>query len=824
MSNERNISSGGSLAQHLFYEGKNVRAYEYMGAHRQSDGKVVFRTWAPNAKAISVVGDFNGWNPQANPMYKCNNGGVWECEIENVGDFCVYKYSVEADYGTMTLKSDPYGYHFETRPSNATRFYDIEGYEWHDQAWQESQTENKQDRPMNIYEMHAGSWRTYPDGNPFGYVKLAEELVPYLKEMNYTHVELMPMTEYPFDGSWGYQVCGYYAPTSRYGEPKDFMRFVDILHENGIGVIMDWVPAHFPKDAHGLYRFDGTPTYEYSDWRKGEHKEWGTCVFDFGRNEVRSFLISNALFWLDKYHIDGLRVDAVASMLYLDYNRNNGEWMPNIYGGHENLEAVEFLQMLNSRVKEYYPKAMMIAEESTAWPKVTGAPEDGGLGFTFKWNMGWMNDSLRYFSMDPVYRSYDHNLLTFSLMYAFSEHFVLALSHDEVVYGKASMLQKMPGDYDMKFAGLRAFMSYVMAHPGKKLSFMGAEFGQFNEWNYQKQLDWNLLEYPMHSKLKDFNRQLNKFYLDHPELWEIDDNWTGFQWIALDDYQQSVISFRRIDKRGNEIIVICNFCPVRREGYRIGVPTHGRYTQVFSSDAVEFGGSGENNGTVTSNEELPLHDLDQSIGVNLPALSVQYFQLTAKIPKRKRRIVTEGPDGVAVEIVDIPEEELVETPVEEPAAPAAEETPEAEAPVEEKPAPKKRGGRTKKVTEAAPVEDTPAPKKRGGRTKKVTEAAPAEDTPAPKKRGGRTKKVTEAAPAEDTPAPKKRGRTKKVTEAAVPAEDVPAGETAAPKKRRGRTKKAEPAPAEEIPVESAPVEETPVAETAPAAEEAPAEE
>ncbi|MBQ5544467.1 MAG: 1,4-alpha-glucan branching protein GlgB [Clostridia bacterium] len=802
MSNERNISSGGSLAQHLFYEGKNVRAYEYMGAHRQSDGKVVFRTWAPNAKAISVVGDFNGWNPQANPMYKCNNGGVWECEIENVGDFCVYKYSVEADYGTMTLKSDPYGYHFETRPSNATRFYDIEGYEWHDQAWQESQTENKQDRPMNIYEMHAGSWRTYPDGNPFGYVKLAEELVPYLKEMNYTHVELMPMTEYPFDGSWGYQVCGYYAPTSRYGEPKDFMRFVDILHENGIGVIMDWVPAHFPKDAHGLYRFDGTPTYEYSDWRKGEHKEWGTCVFDFGRNEVRSFLISNALFWLDKYHIDGLRVDAVASMLYLDYNRNNGEWMPNIYGGHENLEAVEFLQMLNSRVKEYYPKAMMIAEESTAWPKVTGAPEDGGLGFTFKWNMGWMNDSLRYFSMDPVYRSYDHNLLTFSLMYAFSEHFVLALSHDEVVYGKASMLQKMPGDYDMKFAGLRAFMSYVMAHPGKKLSFMGAEFGQFNEWNYQKQLDWNLLEYPMHSKLKDFNRQLNKFYLDHPELWEIDDNWTGFQWIALDDYQQSVISFRRIDKRGNEIIVICNFCPVRREGYRIGVPTHGRYTQVFSSDAVEFGGSGENNGTVTSNEEIPLHDLDQSIGVNLPALSVQYFQLTAKIPKRKRRIVTEGPDGVAVEIVDIPEEELEETPVEEPAAPAVEETPEAETPVEEK----------------------PAPKKRGGRTKKVTEAAPAEDTPAPKKRGGRTKKVTEAAPAEDTPAPKKRGRTKKTAEAAVPAEDVPAEETDAPKKRRSRTKKAEPAPAEEIPVESAPVEETPVAETAPAAEEAPAEE
>ena len=780
MSNERNISSGGSLAQHLFYEGKNVRAYEYMGAHRQSDGKVVFRTWAPNAKAISVVGDFNDWNPQANPMYKCNNGGVWECEIENVGDFCVYKYCVEADYGTMTLKSDPYGYHFETRPSNATRFYDIEGFEWHDQAWQESQTENKQDRPMNIYEMHAGSWRTYPDGNPFGYVKLAEELVPYLKDMNYTHVELMPMTEYPFDGSWGYQVCGYYAPTSRYGEPKDFMRFVDILHENGIGVIMDWVPAHFPKDAHGLYRFDGTPTYEYSDWRKGEHKEWGTCVFDFGRNEVRSFLISNALFWLDKYHIDGLRVDAVASMLYLDYNRNNGEWMPNIYGGHENLEAVEFLQRLNTAVKEYYPKAMMIAEESTAWPKVTGTPEDGGLGFTFKWNMGWMNDSLRYFSMDPVYRSYDHNLLTFSLMYAFSEHFVLALSHDEVVYGKASMLQKMPGDYDMKFAGLRAFMSYVMAHPGKKLSFMGAEFGQFNEWNYQKQLDWNLLEYPMHSKLRDFNKQLNKFYLDHPELWEIDDNWTGFQWIALDDYQQSVISFRRIDKLGNEIIVICNFCPVRREGYRIGVPVHGRYTQVFSSDAMEFGGSGEDNGTVTSDEMLPLHDLDQSIGVNLPALSVQYFQLTAKLPKKKKRIVTEGPDGVAVEIVDITEEELAA---------------EAEVPVEETPA------------EEPVTEEKPAPKKRASRAKKTEEPA-AEDKPAPKKRASRAKKAEEPA-AEDKPAPKKRGRAKKAEESVA---EEPAAEEKPVSKRRGggRPKKAA-------------KPEAPVEETAPVAEETPAE-
>ena len=760
MSNETNISSGGNLAQHLFYEGKNVRAYEYLGAHRQSDGSVVFRTWAPNAKSISVVGDFNDWNPQENYMYKCNSGGVWECEIQGVGDFCVYKYCVESNWNTMTQKSDPYGYHFETRPSNATRFYDIEGYEWHDQDWQAAQSPEKLDTPMNIYEMHAGSWRTYPDGNPFGYVKLAEELVPYIKEMNYTHVELMPMTEYPYDGSRGYQVCGYYAPTSRYGEPKDFMKFVDIMHQNGIGVIMDWVPAHFPKDAHGLYRFDGTPTYEYSDWRKGEHKEWGTCVFDFGRNEVRSFLISNALFWLDKYHIDGLRVDAVASMLYLDYNRNNGEWMPNIYGGHENLEAVEFLKMLNTAVNEFYPNAMMIAEESTAWPQVTGKPEDGGLGFTFKWNMGWMNDSIRYFSMDPIYRSYDHNLLTFSLMYAFSEHFVLALSHDEVVYGKASMLQKMPGDYWQKFAGLRAFMTYVMAHPGKKLSFMGAEIGQFDEWNYQKQLDWNLLEYPMHAKLKEFNKQLNKFYLDHPELWEIDDSWHGFQWIALDDYQQSVISFRRIDKLGNELIAICNFCPMRREGYRIGVPVHGRYTQIFSSDAAEFGGTGENNGTVASTEDIPMHDQEQSIAVNLPSLSVQFYQLSARLPKRPK-----------------PEPEVEEEATEE-AAETTEATveaaePAAEAPAE-KPAPKKRATKAKKAEAEPAAEETaekPAPKKRATKAKKADGEAEAAEKPAPKKRATKAKKAEGEAEAAEKPAPKKRATKAKKAE---PAPEAPA--------------------------------------------------
>lgn len=757
MSNERNISSGDSLAQHLFYEGKNVRAYEYLGAHRQKDGKVVFRTWAPNAKAISVVGDFNDWNPRANYMYKCNSGGVWECVIDGINDFCIYKYCVESSYNTMTQKSDPYGYHFETRPSNATRFYDIEGYEWHDEDWREKQAiQSKLERPMNIYEMHAGSWKMYPDGNPYGYVKLAEELIPYLKEMNYTHVELMPLTEYPFDGSWGYQVAGYYAPTSRYGEPKDFMKFVDMLHQAGIGVIMDWVPAHFPKDAHGLYRFDGTPTYEYSDWRKGEHKEWGTCVFDFGRNEVRSFLISNALFWLDKYHIDGLRVDAVASMLYLDYNRRDGEWMPNIYGGHENLEAVELLKRLNTEVAKYYPNAMMIAEESTAWPKVTGDPADGGLGFTFKWNMGWMNDSLRYFSMDPVYRSYNHNLLTFSLMYAFSEHFVLALSHDEVVYGKASLLQKMPGDYDMKFAGLRAFMSYVMAHPGKKLTFMGAEFGQFDEWNYQKHLDWNLLDYPMHSKLKEFNRQLNKFYLDHPELWEVDYSWKGFQWIALDDYQQSVISFRRIDKNGNELIIVCNFCPVRREGYRIGVPVHGRYTQIFSSDAAEFGGSGENNGTVSSTEAEPLHNLDQSISINLPSLSVQYFQMTAKLPKRKKKAVKPA-DGEAGETAEAPKKNTRKAKA-------------ADASVEVKTGAKKRQTKAKTSDNASETKTTT--QKRS--TKAKTEEKAAETAETPKKRTRRTKAQIEADKEEAEAKEVEKDVTETVNADVVEAENVKA--------------------------------------------------
>ena len=638
---QEKVQKPSDLPIYLFKQGNNMEAYRYFGAHLcEQDGQagVVFRLWAPHAKAVSVVGDFNDWMPASHPMQKVDDG-IWELFIPGMKQFDVYKFCVTTPSDELIYKADPYAFHAETRPSNGSKVYDISGFAWNDTAWEEEQ--KKRDvinGPMLIYEMHAGSWKMKADGVPYNYSELADELIPYIKDMGYTHVELLPITEYPYDGSWGYQVTGYYAPTSRYGTPHDFMAFVDKMHNAGIGVILDWVPAHFPKDAYGLYMFDGAPCYEDPNPRRGEHKEWGTMVFNYGMPEVQSFLISSALFWIEQYHVDGLRVDAVASMLYLDYNRRDGEWEQNVNGGKENLEAIAFLQKCNTTVLSRYPYKMMIAEESTAWPLVTKPAADGGLGFNFKWNMGWMNDMLSYMKTDPLFRSGNHGKVTFSFFYAFSENFVLPISHDEVVHGKCSLINKMPGDYEQKFANLRTFYGYMAAHPGKKLLFMGQEFGQFIEWDEKKPLDWMLLGYDKHHQLQSYVRDLNKFYLETPAMWQVDYSWEGFQWIVPDDNQQSVIAFLRRDAQGKMVLIVCNFNPVLREGYAMGVPNPGSYKEILNSDDAKYGGSGVTNGTVRSKKGA-MHGFEQHITLTLPPLSTMYFSVPAP---RKKPVKKEG--------------------------------------------------------------------------------------------------------------------------------------------------------------------------------------
>jgi 1,4-alpha-glucan branching enzyme len=611
---------------YLFHEGTLFESYKVLGAHLRVENDLAgvrFSVWAPAAREVRVIGDFNGWQGRKHLMEKGKRTGIWSLFVPEAEQGQAYKYEIFTATGDILQKADPYAFEAEVRPASASRIASLKAYQWRDQAWMAKRAASSPyDQPMLIYEVHLGSWRRKHSGDFLTYRELAHELVDYAVEMGYTHLELLPLAEHPYDGSWGYQATGYYAVTSRYGKPEDFMYFVDRCHHEGLGVIMDWVPGHFCKDAHGLRYFDGSPLFEPADGQRAESAQWDTQAFDLGKPEVQSFLISNALFWMDVYHIDGLRVDAVASMLYLDFGREAGQWTPNRFGGRENLEAVSFIKTLNEQVFRHYPGALMIAEESTQWPQVSAPTYLGGLGFNFKWNMGWMNDILQYMEIDPVHRKWHHNLLTFSFWYAFTENFVLPLSHDEVVHCKKSLLGKMPGDYWQKFANLRLLFAYMMAHPGKKLVFMGGELGQFAEWNHENQLDWNLLECDLHGRLQCFARELHAFYREQKPFWELDHHAAGFQWVDPHDYSQSIITFMRKGRQERDCrVVLCNFTPAVHRDYRVGVPGPGTYREIFNSDAEKFGGSGQGNPGVLAAEQVRWHNQDWSLQLVVPPLA-----------------------------------------------------------------------------------------------------------------------------------------------------------------------------------------------------------
>ena len=626
----------GEMDLYLYGEGTHYEIFNKLGAHPtvcQGVEGVSFAVWAPNAARVSVIGDFNVWDGRRTMMRALASSGIWEVFVPGLKTYDKYKFEVRTHSGAILQKSDPYGNFAEMRPNTASVVYDITQYKWNDSEWiKQREGEQQINRPISIYELHLGSWKRVVDENEnerfMTYTEMADEIIPYVKEMGYTHIELMPVKEHPFDGSWGYQVVGYFAPTSRYGEPEEFMYFVDKCHQNNIAIILDWVPAHFPKDSHGLAMFDGTALYEHADKRQGEHPDWGTLIFNYGRKEVKNFLIANALFWIERYHIDGLRVDAVASMLYLDYGKQEGQWVPNEYGGRENLAAVEFMRHMNSIILGRYPNTLMIAEESTAWAGVSRPPESGGLGFNLKWNMGWMNDFLSYIEKDPIHRKYHHNSLTFSMVYAYTENFTLVLSHDEVVHGKGSMINKMPGDLWQKFANLRLTYGFMYGHPGKKLLFMGSEFGQFAEWSEAKSLDWHLLEYEHHAQIQKFVKDLNHLYVKENSLWNDDFTSTGFEWIDCSDHERSIVSFIRKGADPNDVLLfVSNFTPVPYTDYRLGVPKNCAYQEILNSDAREYGGGNIINKEIISAEEIEYHGRTHSIKINLPPLATVIFRM-----------------------------------------------------------------------------------------------------------------------------------------------------------------------------------------------------